>query len=523
MELHRIALVVAGLLALSGQLSATLYRVGPGRTYTSLQAVTSSLNPGDTVDVDGNFSYAGGVVLSRSGAPSSPIVIRGIIIAGQKPILSGGTNTLHIHADNYVIENLEITGGASRCIFHQGDNIVIRGAVIRDCSAQGLLGADRGSGSLTLEFSEIYNCGNGTQNHPVYMATDEVDFPGSVFRMQFCYLHDGTGGNLVKTRAERNEIYYNWLEGGLYRELELIGPDPAGGVPSWIRREHSDVVGNLFWKTSTATTVRVGGDGTGDSGGRYRFVNNTFVLAPGSAGVIQTFDSLESIELHNNVFYRRGGGSVQVITNQGAIWTSGAPVIAGQNNWVPSGSTIPAQWTGTLTGNDPGFADLNAFNLRPTPASPLLNQGTEAPLPSPGFDFPAPLFPPTYHPPQRTITSGKAELRSSNGVIDIGAYEAEGPTGVPDPELPPGQALLRSHPNPFNPSTTIEFRIPKPGIVSMRIYDSLGREVARLFEGETSAGMHEIPWNAGSLASGVYVCRLTAGELAATMRVVLTH
>ena len=36
------------------------------------------------------------------------------------------------------------------------------------------------------------------------------------------------GGNAVKSRAQRNEIYYNWIEGAVYHELELIGPDPAG-------------------------------------------------------------------------------------------------------------------------------------------------------------------------------------------------------------------------------------------------------------------------------------------------------
>jgi hypothetical protein len=42
--------------------------------------------------------------------------------------------------------------------------------------------------------------------------------------MQYCYLHDQNGGNNIKSRAERNEIYYNWVSGGFYGEIELIGP-----------------------------------------------------------------------------------------------------------------------------------------------------------------------------------------------------------------------------------------------------------------------------------------------------------
>src|ERR1041384_8237829 len=64
------------------------------------------------------------------------------------------------------------------------------------------------------------------------MATDETAFPGAVFRMQHCYVHDGNGGNNVKTRAERNEIYYNWIEGAAYRAVELSGPaGPSAASP----------------------------------------------------------------------------------------------------------------------------------------------------------------------------------------------------------------------------------------------------------------------------------------------------
>lgn len=72
------------------------------------------------------------------------------------------------------------------------------------------------------------------------MATDEVAYPGAVFRLQHSYLQDsdytdgvGIGGNLIKSCAERNEIYYNWLEGAFYHELELIGPDPEGARSGW--------------------------------------------------------------------------------------------------------------------------------------------------------------------------------------------------------------------------------------------------------------------------------------------------
>ena len=122
---------------------------------------------------------------------------------------------------------------------------------MHDCPGQGILGADRGSGSFLLEYVEVHHTGAGTSAHQIRMATDEVAHPGSVFRMQYCYVHDANGGNNVKSRAQRNEIRYNWIEGALYHEIELIGPD---GADEGLFREDSDVVGNVFRKT--ATTVR---------------------------------------------------------------------------------------------------------------------------------------------------------------------------------------------------------------------------------------------------------------------------
>ncbi|MBK8128691.1 MAG: T9SS type A sorting domain-containing protein [bacterium] len=63
-------------------------------------------------------------------------------------------------------------------------------------------------------------------------------------------------------------------------------------------------------------------------------------------------------------------------------------------------------------------------------------------------------------------------------------------------------------PNPFNNTTNIQFSIQKPGNVSATIYDLTGREVIQLQNGGMAAGAHELRWNAGSLASGIYLCRI---------------
>lgn len=242
------ATIASILVCIGATASAAVYQVGPTRSYKTLQSVEGLLQPGDVVELDGDESYSGGITFDRNGSSAAKIVIRGISVNGHRPIVSGGTNTIEAAGDHYVFENLELTGGSSRCFYHHADDITLRNSVVRDCPQHGILGADSDSGSLYLEHCEVFGCGDGTQKHQIYIATDQEAHPGSVFRMDHCYVHDANGGNNVKTRAERNEIRYNWIEGAEYHEIELIGPE---GVDASLAREDSDVVGNVLFKRNS--------------------------------------------------------------------------------------------------------------------------------------------------------------------------------------------------------------------------------------------------------------------------------
>lgn len=75
-------------------------------------------------------------------------------------------------------------------------------------------------------------------------------------------------------------------------------------------------------------------------------------------------------------------------------------------------------------------------------------------------------------------------------------------------DLPREFVLFQNYPNPFNGTTNIKFQITGSTFVSMKIYDVLGREVATLVSGNLTPGMHNISWNAGEMATGVYHYRL---------------
>jgi hypothetical protein len=75
----------------------------------------------------------------------------------------------------------------------------------------------------------------------------------------------------------------------------------------------------------------------------------------------------------------------------------------------------------------------------------------------------------------------------------------------------PGELrLMQNYPNPFNPSTRIAYQLPESGMVSLSVFDVLGREVALLVRKEETAGTHDVEWNASAFSSGVYFCRLAA-------------
>jgi beta-glucanase (GH16 family) len=101
---------------------------------------------------------------------------------------------------------------------------------------------------------------------------------------------------------------------------------------------------------------------------------------------------------------------------------------------------------------------------------------------------------------------------------DPASSAASGRTGG---EAPTEWALDQNYPNPFNPSTNISFSLPARSFVSLKIFDSSGKDRATLVSEELSQGNHSTVWNADGLAAGVYFCRLQAGSFTETKKLVL--
>ena len=81
--------------------------------------------------------------------------------------------------------------------------------------------------------------------------------------------------------------------------------------------------------------------------------------------------------------------------------------------------------------------------------------------------------------------------------------------------------LEQNFPNPFNPTTKIQYQLPQDAKVTLKVYDILGSEVATLINEEQEAGYKEVQFTGSNIASGMYVYRLQAGNYISTKKMML--
>jgi hypothetical protein len=81
--------------------------------------------------------------------------------------------------------------------------------------------------------------------------------------------------------------------------------------------------------------------------------------------------------------------------------------------------------------------------------------------------------------------------------------------------------LSQNFPNPFNPRTEIVFRVKQEGLVVLKVYDILGREVQTLVNGKMTAGTHRVSVDGRDLPSGMYLYTISAGNFHDVKKMVL--
>ena len=147
---------------------------------------------------------------------------------------------------------------------------------------------------------------------------------------------------------------------------------------------------------------------------------------------------------------------------------------------------------------DPLIVDTTSFDFSVSFSSPAVNSGTNAY--STEFDF------------YNNIRPNKPT---------IGAIEYLNATAVDTEQISLDFILFQNFPNPFNPSTSIEYTLPSSEFVTVKVHDILGNEVATLVNKQKQAGTYRINFDSNNLASGIYIYKIQAGSFTQVKKMIL--
>ncbi|MFC2119912.1 hypothetical protein ACFLQ4_02460, partial [Bacteroidota bacterium] len=226
-------------------------------------------------------------------------------------------------------------------------------------------------------------------------------------------------------------------------------------------------------------------------------------------GALNVFANSKPIIINNtitnNTANQEGGAlyfedpSTNPIIINSILWNNGSEIYPSNSIDVfVYYSDIEGGWIGTGTNNinvDPFFVDTLNSDFHLQDISLCIGAGID----SLEIDT-------TWYYSPATDFYGNVRPDTIDPYVDIGAIESEFiivSVNENSIELPVKYSLQQNFPNPFNPTTTVRYEIPKLSFVTIKVYDVLGNEVATILNEEKPAGTYEITWNAANLPSGV--------------------
>ncbi|MCX6145039.1 MAG: right-handed parallel beta-helix repeat-containing protein [Ignavibacteriales bacterium] len=459
--------------------------------FKSVSKGVAAIGSNGTVMLRGGVHLLGSSKLSLSKTGQANSLIKLWAYPGETPILDCTGNTsdgISISGSYYHLKGFEVRNAGHNGINISGNNNIIENCSVHDNQNTGLHLTVSGTG-VGPSNNLILNC-DAYRNYDPPIGGNADGFsakwaigPGNVFRGCRAFNNSDDGWDLwMGTSPVLIENCYAF----------------RNGVDSW----HSGSFngnGNGFKLggsyVSAPHLVRncVSFDNAGNTGRGFDENNNT-------AG--QTLYNCTAYRnLGDNYHFKNTVDSGQTHIIKNCISHNGAVAIS-------SGIQARNSWQGfTVTNAD--FLSLDtsmataARNVDGTlPASPFVRLAPGSSMIDAGENIGLPF-------------GGKAP--------DLGAFETGTVTGVQRKEDVPLEFTLdQNFPNPFNPTTTIRYWLLFAEPVSLRVYDTLGREVAALVTAVQSPGEHLAAFDASRLTSGIYFARLAGGTRTKTIKLVLT-
>jgi hypothetical protein len=173
-----------------------------------------------------------------------------------------------------------------------------------------------------------------------------------------------------------------------------------------------------------------------------------------------------------------------------------------------SGNDVTLNWTTATETNNSGFT--------------IERSQAESEWQKIGFvpGFGTTTEPKSYSFTDKDVTTGIYKYRLKQIDFD-GSFTYSNEIGVEVDFTPKEFVLYQNYPNPFNPNTVISYQIPVANIVTLKIYDILGNEIATLINEEKQPGVYEVEFNATNFPSGIYFYRLQAGPFVEAKKMIL--
>jgi autotransporter-associated beta strand protein len=389
------------------------------------------------------------------------------------------------------------------------------------------IAADNTIGELTIASGATLTVDNSvtyTVAETLTLNEDETTGSGTV-SLGTTGIIDESQGRLIGILQDTEPMAKGVLETfgniGLQIQTDGDGPDP----------------GNTTVTRVTGTAISAGG---GSSIERYFDIIPTV-----NTGLNATFvfhysdDELNGITEANLTLFKS--------TDGGTNWTNEGGSVNTTNNTVTlTGVDSFSRWT-LGDSNSPLPVELISFTAAPTDAGVELNWQTSTEVNNYGFDVEREnagmdewksvgfvegngnsSAPKSYSYVDTNAPAGDLQYRlkqiDTDGSFEYYSTIAEVSNSITSVEgdvIPTEYSLNQNYPNPFNPSTTISFSLPEAGLVDLRVFNSLGQEVAMLANNIFAAGIHTANFNASNLSTGLYYYRIISNEFVSTKKMML--